>query len=562
MKKLISLLLALILVLSMATVAFAAGNVTDPENPGSDITDPDDTETEETTPVSDPKHTPITDTITNNESRTDGTISITGLHRDPDGDMDSKYVAYKILHLESYNEASDAYSYVVIDGWMDFFTNGDGREYANFNAQGYLVWIADDDEETATDFAKDALAYATANGINPVRSSETEGDMTINEENVGTFSNLSLGYYLVDSNVGALCGLTTTAPNGVINAKNGAPSLIKKVQENSAVGSETNSWFDENSASIGDYVQYDVTITVHAGAQNYVFHDRMDNGLAFVVDVNGVETHGLHKVRRLVLETGVTTDLTAGTDYTLVTTGITDGCDFHIVFSDEFCEDLETGDNLYITYQALLDGHADIGSEVGTDGNAANVNKAWLTYGETHTSVVDTAITYTYRFDLIKTDAHNRLIDGAQFKIYDQATGGEPIMIVKKADGTYRKATKVLSDLGETNVANTITVTNGKATIEGLDSGVYYLEEISAPAGYNKLEYRVRFVIDDKNLDASFVNNAYSSGTGVQVKNSTGKDLPTTGAMGTAMFITFGMIVVIGTGVLLVTKKRMSMIQE
>ena len=32
--------------------------------------------------------------------------------------------------------------------------------------------------------------------------------------------------------------------------------------------------------------------------------------------------------------------------------------------------------------------------------------------------------------------------------------------------------------------------------------------------------------------------------------------------MGTVMFITFGMVVALGTGVLLVTKKRMSMIQD
>ena len=38
--------------------------------------------------------------------------------------------------------------------------------------------------------------------------------------------------------------------------------------------------------------------------------------------------------------------------------------------------------------------------------------------------------------------------------------------------------------------------------------------------------------------------------------------LPQTGAMGRTIFISFGMLVVIGTGLLLVTKKRMSMIED
>ena len=46
------------------------------------------------------------------------------------------------------------------------------------------------------------------------------------------------------------------------------------------------------------------------------------------------------------------------------------------------------------------------------------------------------------------------------------------------------------------------------------------------------------------------------------MENKTGTELPQTGARGTALFITFGMIVVLGAGVLLVTKKRMGMIQE
>jgi len=63
-------------------------------------------------------------------------------------------------------------------------------------------------------------------------------------------------------------------------------------------------------------------------------------------------------------------------------------------------------------------------------------------------------------------------------------------------------------------------------------------------------------------LDAVFNDGVYSTGSGVHVVNKTGSMLPETGGMGTIIFITLGVLVVLGTGVLLVTKKRMSMIED
>ena len=73
---------------------------------------------------------------------------------------------------------------------------------------------------------------------------------------------------------------------------------------------------------------------------------------------------------------------------------------------------------------------------------------------------------------------------------------------------------------------------------------------------------RQEFTIADKNLDSIFNGDIYSTGSGVHVVNKSGTMLPETGAMGTTMFIAFGMFVMLGTGILLVTKKRMSMIEE
>ena len=190
---------------------------------------------------------------------------------------------------------------------------------------------------------------------------------------------------------------------------------------------------------------------------------------------------------------------------------------------------------------------------VAQDGNP---NETWLDYGEDHHTTHDSTKTFTFGFDIIKTDSQNKLIDGAEFKIYDAAEGGNEVAVVRMDDGvTYRRART-----DETGVS--IVVKDGKVRVVGFDNGTYYLEETVSPAGYNKLTARQKFIIADGNLDSIFNGEIYSTGSGVHVVNKSGSMLPETGAMGTTLFITFGMIAVLGAGVLLVTKKRMSMIVD
>ena len=52
-------------------------------------------------------------------------------------------------------------------------------------------------------------------------------------------------------------------------------------------------------------------------------------------------------------------------------------------------------------------------------------------------------------------------------------------------------------------------------------------------------------------------NNVYQTG-GIKIVNENGTLLPSTGGIGTLLFVTIGTILVLGFGVLLVTKLRMS----
>lgn len=86
------------------------------------------------------------------------------------------------------------------------------------------------------------------------------------------------------------------------------------------------------------------------------------------------------------------------------------------------------------------------------------------------------------------------------------------------------------------------------------------MEETAAPKGYNKLAKRIKieltgygnFVVDDaKNGDA------FIYVTIAEVENNTGTILPTTGGNGTSLIYFLGAVLALGSGVVLITKKRM-----
>ncbi len=453
---------------------------------------------------------------------------------------DATYSIYRLLDLESYNVTTGAYSYKVNSDWQGFFATEEALAYVAIDAAGYVTWINGDDDSSVSAFAKLALEYAIENGIAPVKTSENEGDMvkTTNEETgktSGKFSDLPLGWYLVDSTVGALCGLTTTNPNASVNAKNGIPTIDKQVQEDS-----TQQWTSQNNADIGQTVNFRVTISVHAGAENYVLHDSMSEGLTF---------QGVTSVEHIVPGTASDDIVVPETEYTVVENDLEDDCTFEVRFTKEFCDTLETNDKVIVYYQAMLNRNAVIASE-------GNPNEAWLEYGEDHYTTHDSTKTFTFGFDIVKTDSSNKLLDGAEFRIYDDATDGSEVAVVLMDDGvTYRRARA-----DEEGVD--IVVKDGEVRVVGFDNGTYYLEETVAPDGYNKLTARQKFIISDSNLDAVFNDDIFSTGSGVHVINKTGSMLPETGGIGTMLFVAFGGIIVLGAGVMLFAKKRMSQIAE
>lgn len=446
------------------------------------------------------------------------------------------YKIYRILDLESYS--GNNYAYKLRDTsseWNTFIKQDEisGKNgYVTLDGD-YVTWKSGVADDKAAEFAKKALDYAKIKSI----AADVEKKLSSEETSV-TFGNLPLGYYLVETSVGTVLALDTTKPKWEIDDKNVAPTVEKKVQEDSKVGA-TDEYGESNTADIGQTVNFKTTITAQAGAQNYVLHDKMDKGLTFSGSVSVTKGNQT---------------FTTPTDYNLVMstpTAIEDGCTFEIVFTSDFCNKLKAGDEIVVTYSATLNEEA----VIARDGNK---NETWLKYGDSSVTTHKTTTTKTYEipvFKYTKKTAENKTgLPNAEFTLSKNSDGTNPIELVDitngAAEGKYRVA-----KTGDTTITKVITLATGKFTIQGLDADTYYLTETKQPDGYNKLSKAVKIVIDEEGKIT--VDDGATSTKLVEVENKTGSLLPSTGGMGTTLFYIFGAILVIGSGVVLITKKRM-----
>lgn len=436
------------------------------------------------------------------------------------------YTIYKILDLESYDEAKNLYSYKPAKGWESFIN--ENTDYFIKNEYDGISWKANEGEteaqaqERASTLAKKALDYAK----NPSHSITNSGTKTEDSTTV-TFNGLDLGYYLVDSSVGTLCSLDTTKPAATIQEKNGVPSVDKTITSGGVASADGKF----NSASIGDTVSFQTTITAQPGAQNYVLHDKMTVGLTLKNDSIFVKKG----------ESPVATS-----NYILKTSDFTDGCAFEIEFTQDFCDTLNANDTITVTYSATLNDKAVIGS-------TGNVNETKLNYGDSKETTESKTHTFTYDIPVFKYTMKNNVKTGlehAKFTLSLNEDGANPIKFKES-----NEKNKYIKD--ETGAITEVeSPQDGNLTFEGLGAGTYYLTETKQPDGYNKLAKSVKVEIDVNG--AITVDGKLITGVDklVKVENKTGTVLPSTGGAGTTIIYLVGAVLVLGSGVVLVTKRR------
>jgi fimbrial isopeptide formation D2 family protein/LPXTG-motif cell wall-anchored protein len=185
----------------------------------------------------------------------------------------------------------------------------------------------------------------------------------------------------------------------------------------------------------------------------------------------------------------------------------------------------------------------------------------------------DKVIVFTYELDVNKIDGTTKgnlpgavfnLKKGTKFAKVD--SNGKFLAWVDAAVTDAQGTTSLTSDA------------NGLFTVSGIDEGAYSLVEVTPPTGYNPLTAPITVTISattENNQAWAFEptsalteiklnDEVQDEGTtdgkrghvALEVENNKGTELPSTGGMGTILFYTVGGIMVVGAGVVLVTKKR------
>lgn len=456
-----------------------------------------------------------------------------------------EYSLYQIFVLESYsyNEETKigSYSYKIASGWSEFFSSGtedadagDGLTWVDVSDDGYVTWKSD--MESASElqkFAAAALKFAKEKGIAATKTSAAAEGVSLE------FTGLNLGYYLVTSSVGTLCSLDTTNKEVTIKEKNPMSSIEKGIvidDKGTLDNINDDITVKSNSYNIGDKVPFQLKVTVSpsdtsaggstGSVKQFIIHDKMSSGLTLDADTVKVYKNG--------------TEVTTG--YTYKDTGLTDNITFEIVFDEGA---VSSNDVIVVTYSATLNENA----VTGVNGNP---NTAELTYGKDQKDKDEVKV-YTAKIIIDKYDGadadKNTKLGGAKFVLRDSDSD----------TAKYYKFenNKVKWVDNSTDATEITTGDDGAAEFTGLKAGTYYLEETAAPEGFNKLTSRVAVTIGE--VDETTSVTLYKDVV-QPVANSTGTEFPSTGGIGTVIFVTIGSFMLITAGVLLVTKRRMNII--
>lgn len=455
------------------------------------------------------------------------------------GQTISLYKLFDLSTSKSGETTNYAYTVSKTTGYKDALKSALGTSLQGTTDEDYanaVLNLGKDNSDAVQKFANDFTATALKSKLSATKTSNkiTEPKTSFD------FNNLTPGYYLVYVTGGKEIQsslVTVEKETNTVNLKTEAPSITKTA--------------DKDTVSIGRVVKYTVTGSVPdtTGYSEYVYniHDTLSNGLDFVNDETGTPTSD-GNVKVTVAFKDATDASTAPTTATIDT----DNSKKMSLDLSEWVKASQAnkGKEFTVTYYAKVNKVADVSTK----------NNATLEYGnnpgETTTTTPSEAKTPTYPLDIkkfAKTD--NKMLAGAKFKLYKDSVADENVIKVTGSEGNYVVDPNSKNTVFE-SVAS-ITGQNYNLHVNGLAAGTYYLVETEAPAGYNKLTASIKVVIakDGDNWTIS-KDGTPETDKIIDVENSTGSILPSTGGMGTIAFTVVAAILVLGVAVSFIRDRK------
>lgn len=506
MKRIMALMLAAIMMMAMSVTAFAAGGATG------------------------------THTLTVNVKSTE-----------PAQDLKGQTInLYKLFDVtESKSGETTNYAYTVNNTYKAALASvlkiGETSKDEDF------VKAVADQEATIQQFANDFTAKALTDNLGATKTSGKIEESKTSYE----FTGLDAGYYLVYVTGGKEIQsslVTVDETTNTVNLKTEAPSIEKTA--------------DKTTVNIGDVVKYTVkgSIPDTTGYAQYVYkiHDELSTGLDFVNDAKGTALGAGATTVNVTVAFTDNSVTAAGTTPTVATLDTANNRKMSLDLSEWVrANQTNKGKEFTVTYYA----------KVNKDAVVTEKNKAQLEYGnkpgETTTTTPSEAKTPTYPLDILKTKKDSNVkLAGAKFSLYtseaDAKNGTNPIKVTGN-NGNYVVDSN--STTTEFESVENIEEKGYNLRVNGLAEGTYYLVETKAPDGYNKLTAPVVIKIT-KSTDTD-VNNWTISKDGtvetdkiIDIENSTGSLLPSTGGRGAIAFAVIAALLVFGVAVSFIRDKR------
>lgn len=469
--------------------------------------------------------------------------------QDLNGQTINLYKLFDVTESKSGETTNYAYTVNTAAGYKDALASVLGgtitstskdEEFANA-----VLGLGKDNGTEVQNFANKFTTYALKKSLG---ATATSGKITEENKTSYNFTGLDAGYYLVYVTGGKEIQsslVTVDKDTNTVNLKTEAPSITKTA--------------DKDTVSIGQVVKYTVTGSIPdtTGYSEYIYkiHDELTKGLDFVNDANGTALEaGATTVNVEVALKGATDASTAPATATLDTAN-----------NKKMSLDLSAwvrnnqtnkGKEFTVTYYAKVNANAVVTEK----------NKAQLEYGnkpgETTTTTPSEAKTPTYPLDILKKKSGSEeKLAGAKFSLYtsaEDAKNGKNAIKVSGNNGNY-----VVNPASTTEFESVKNIENAgyNIRVNGLAEGTYYLVETKAPDGFNKLTAPVVIKIT-KSTDTD-VNNWTISKDGtdesdkiIDIENSTGSLLPSTGGAGVIVFAGVAILLVFGVVVSFVRDKR------